>query len=42
MVSDWTVRSLLFGGRVLSGRWKKASGLLQDKKAVEEEQSAKA
>jgi Na+-driven multidrug efflux pump len=28
MVSDWTVRSLLFGGRMLSGRWKKASGLL--------------
>jgi Na+-driven multidrug efflux pump len=42
MVSDWTVRSLLFGGRVLSGRWKKASGLLQDKKAAEEEQAAKA
>ena len=28
MVSDWGMRSLLFGGRVLSGRWKKASGLL--------------
>ena len=28
MVADWGVRSLLFGGRVLSGRWKKASGRL--------------
>jgi putative MATE family efflux protein len=28
MVSDWVVRSILFGVRVLSGRWKKASGLL--------------
>lgn len=28
MVSDWVVRSLLFGGRVLSGRWKKSSGML--------------
>ena len=30
MVSDWAVRSLLFGGRVLSGRWKKSSGLIKD------------
>ncbi len=28
MVSDWVLRSLLFGGRLLSGRWKKSSGLL--------------
>ena len=28
MVADWGVRSLLFGGRVLSGRWKNASGRL--------------
>ena len=28
MVSDWVVRSLLLGGRVLSGRWKKSSGML--------------
>jgi Na+-driven multidrug efflux pump len=42
MVTDWVVRSLLFGGRVLSGRWKKASGLLQDKKPAEEEQPDKA
>lgn len=30
MVSDWAVRSLLFGSRLLSGRWKKSSGLLKD------------
>ena len=34
MVSDWGVRSLLFGGRVLSGRWKKASGRLDTPVAV--------
>ncbi len=28
MVSDWAVRGLLFGARLLSGRWKKSSGLL--------------
>lgn len=28
MVSDWCLRSIFFGGRVLSGRWKKSSGLL--------------
>lgn len=31
MVADWCVRSLLFGGRVLSGRWKKSSGMLDGK-----------
>ena len=30
MVSDWGLRSLLFGGRLLSGRWKKSSGLLKE------------
>ena len=30
MVADWGARSLLFGGRVLSGRWKKSSGMLKD------------
>lgn len=29
MVSDWVVRSLLFSGRVISGRWKKSSGMLK-------------
>ncbi|MDE7181416.1 MAG: polysaccharide biosynthesis C-terminal domain-containing protein [Clostridia bacterium] len=28
MVSDWGFRGLLFGGRLISGRWKKSSGLL--------------
>lgn len=30
MVSDWGLRGLFFGGRLLSGRWKKSSGLLKD------------
>lgn len=29
MISDWCVRSVLFGGRLLSGRWKKSSGMLK-------------
>lgn len=29
MVADWCVRSALFGGRLLSGRWKKSSGMLK-------------
>ena len=28
MVSDWGLRGILFGGRMLSGKWKKSSGLL--------------
>ena len=28
MVADWGLRGLLFGGRLISGRWKKPSGLL--------------
>lgn len=36
MCSDWVVRSVLFLSRLLSGRWKKASGLLKEpSKAVE-------
>jgi Na+-driven multidrug efflux pump len=31
MCSDWVFRSILFVARLLSGRWKKASGLLKDK-----------
>ncbi len=31
MCSDWVLRSVLFFSRLLSGRWKKASGLLKDK-----------
>lgn len=30
MVTDWCVRSVLFGGRLLSGRWKKSSGMIKD------------
>ena len=30
MVADWGLRGILFGGRLLSGRWKKSSGLLKD------------
>lgn len=30
MVADWCVRSLLFGGRLLSGRWKKSSGMIKE------------
>ena len=30
MVADWVGRSLLFGTRLLSGRWKKASGLIKE------------
>ncbi|MDE6442134.1 MAG: polysaccharide biosynthesis C-terminal domain-containing protein [Clostridia bacterium] len=28
MVSDWVVRGILFGGRILSGKWKRSSGRL--------------
>lgn len=28
MVTDWVVRGILFGGRVLSGKWKRSSGML--------------
>jgi len=28
MVTDWTLRSILFGARLISGKWKKSSGLL--------------
>ncbi|MBD5632001.1 MAG: hypothetical protein HDP34_02065 [Clostridia bacterium] len=37
MVSDWGLRGLLFGARLLSGRWKKSSGLLREEPAAEEE-----
>ena len=30
MVSDWAFRGVLFGARLLSGKWKKSSGLLRD------------
>jgi Na+-driven multidrug efflux pump len=30
MCSDWVLRSILFVARLLSGRWKKASGLIKD------------
>lgn len=39
MCSDWVVRSVLFLSRLLSGRWKKASGLIKEKS---EEQSEEA
>ena len=31
MTSDWVLRSIFFGVRILSGRWKKASGMIVDK-----------
>lgn len=31
MCSDWVLRSVLFLSRLLSGRWKKASGMIKDK-----------
>lgn len=37
MCSDWVVRSILFTGRILSGRWKKASGLLKASPAADAE-----
>lgn len=30
MVSDWTLRGILFTGRYLTGKWKKSSGLIKD------------
>lgn len=34
MVADWVLRGLLFGGRILSGKWKKSSGLLMSETAA--------
>ena len=34
MIADWCVRSLLFGVRLLTGRWKKSSGMLKPEGAV--------
>ena len=31
MASDWVLRSILFSTRLLSGRWKKASGLIRER-----------
>ena len=35
MVADWTLRSVLFTSRIVSGRWKKASGMLKAAPAAE-------
>lgn len=35
MVADWVLRSAFFGGRILSGRWKKASGLISEKSSLQ-------
>ncbi len=35
MVADWTLRSVLFTSRIISGRWKKASGMLKAAPAAE-------
>lgn len=35
MCADWVSRGALFMGRLLSGRWKKSSGLLKDEKSSE-------
>lgn len=41
MVSDWVLRSVLFGARLASGRWKKSSGLLNgDAESEEREKCA--
>lgn len=34
MCSDWVLRSILFFSRLLSGRWKKASGLIKEPAAA--------
>lgn len=36
MISDWVARSIFFGARLLSGKWKKASGLLKEDNAPAE------
>lgn len=36
MVSDWVTRSVLFGGRFLSGKWKTSSGLIKPAEAYGE------
>ena len=35
MCSDWVLRSVLFLSRLLSGRWKKSSGMIKEKATVE-------
>lgn len=40
MVSDWALRSVLFGSRLISGRWKKSSGLLGNGSPAEEGEDA--
>ena len=40
MVCDWGCRSILFGGRLLSGKWKNSSGLLKPPEYGESEQVA--
>ncbi len=42
MCSDWVLRSVLFLSRLLSGRWKKASGLIKEKTETTEEPQNKA
>lgn len=42
MVTDWCMRSLLFGGRILSGKWKNSSGLLNPPAYGECERAAEA
>lgn len=42
MVADWALRSLLFVGRILSGKWKKASGHFDAPSYGESEQGAEA
>lgn len=41
MCSDWVLRSVLFMARLLSGRWKKASGLIKDKPAEKDQAECK-
>lgn len=37
MVADWCLRGILFGGRLLSGRWRNSSGLLNGKEKLDNE-----
>ena len=39
MCSDWVLRSVLFLSRLLTGRWKKSSGMIKDVQSIEIEEN---
>lgn len=39
MVADWILRGVLFGARLLSGKWKKSSGMLESENAPAEKEA---